>query len=450
MKRRGDVKANKGNVCIITMGCPKNEIDSEYAVSSLLDAGWDIAADPDDADIIVVNTCGFMQDACSESIDTLLELANRKPEANIVATGCMTARYGREVFQAMEEVAMVVDGEAHGNLPAFLEKLVDSSKRLRFGKDAAARGNRNNRGRLQAGGISEYVKIAEGCDRKCSFCTIPSIRGRMKSRNAKDIVIEVKNLLDRGVRELTFIAQDTTAFGRDRGDEDGLAGLVDLLGGDEKDHWLRFLYLHPAGITGRLIEALAGNSRVCRYLDIPLQHTSGRILSLMRRGHGRRSVRKIIEGLRTDLSGWALRTTFITGFPGESEEEFDQLLEFVEEMRFERVGGFVFSPEPGTSAAALPGTVPEELAQERLDRLMKLQGKISLENNQLLIGKTITVLVDREEGRELVCRSEWDAPEIDQNVRIRGADALPGEFLRVRIDDATEYDLYGVCVLPNE
>ena len=427
------------SVAFVTLGCPKNEVDSEVAAAAVARSGWELVSDPASAGFVVINTCGFIRDAVEESIEMILALAE-ETDAVIVVYGCLSARYKKELYDTLPEVDLYIEGHDHTGLPGLLARMEQKRRRLRIARKTAPDLYQSGE-RFTSPGVSVYVKIAEGCSRRCSFCTIPGIRGRMRSRPIDSIVAEVRALtMEGGAKEIILVAQDTSAYGRDLGYEAGaLPALLVKLEAIEADFRIRILYLHPAGITSGLIEILAGSRKICRCLDVPFQHSSTRILAAMRRGHGKAPPDAIAERLRRYLSGWALRTSIIVGFPGETRSDFDGLLDFLRQFRFERLGAFRFSPEEGTSAASLSGQVSDRVSSGRFDELMSLQRRISTEINLKTVGRTLRVLAsDGWSGR-----TEADAPEIDQAVHIISGSMMPGEFNMIRITASSAYDLYG-------
>lgn len=425
----------------MSLGCPKNQVDAEQMLGVLSGEGFEITPEQSEADIIVVNTCGFIESAKEESIEAILEAANMKKEgrcSKVIVAGCLSQRYKGELLSELPEADAVVGtaeisriGEICRTAMAGPGQLLEVSKpSLVYGLPRVSTTPRHYR----------YLKIAEGCSNRCSYCAIPIIRGGFRSRPYGSILHEAKALANDGARELILLAQDSTAYHDDGAD---LALLLRNLAGISAIEWVRLMYAYPGRISRELMAVLAGEEKVCRYLDIPIQHFDDRVLTAMNRRGTSADIRRTIEELRKRVPGIALRTSLIVGFPGETEAAFKRLLAFVKEAEFEHLGAFAYSPEEGTPACSLDKRVPEEVAQERLDRVMKAQARISLRKNRALIGKTRTVLIDGMEDLALIGRLETQAPEIDGVVYLSETEAEPGEFVEVTITDAKEYDLMG-------
>jgi ribosomal protein S12 methylthiotransferase len=431
---------------LLTLGCPKNTVDSEGISRLLQQAGYEAIAEPESAQLFIVNTCGFIDKAKEESFAVLRELAELKqPGQFLIAAGCLSQRYGRELLTKVPGLDGVIGTRRWMEITTLVRNL--RSKDRSRGKPAVMIGDplagiaEPMRGALQ--GASAYLKIADGCSAPCAFCAIPAIKGPARSRPLEAIVAEAQQLVGRGAREIILIAQDTTAYGRDRGERDALPTLVEAILTATPDLlWLRLMYAYPQHVTPRLIEVMARRSRVCHYLDMPLQHGHPEVLRRMKRPHNVDKVRHLIADLREAMPDIALRTSFIVGYPGETEEEFSALLEFVAEMAFDRVGVFTYSQEAGTKAAELPLQVPAEVKEERYARIMELQQGISLARNQQMVGRVLEVLVEGQSGDLSVGRSYRDAPEIDGLVLVEGKLSV-GEMVPVRITGAMEYDLVG-------
>jgi ribosomal protein S12 methylthiotransferase len=411
---------------IETLGCPKNQVDSDKLVGTLLADGLEATDDPAHADLVVVNTCAFIEDARQESIDTILALdEQRRGDARLVVTGCMAERYGDELAAALAEADAVV---GFGNEGAIGEVVLGG------GKPTGVR-DLLELPRPAPSAPWAYVKIAEGCDRVCTFCAIPGIRGRFQSRRLDSLVAEARGLAAAGVREINLVAQDSTSWGKDLPPVAGqgrqrLHDLVRALDGVDGLDWIRLLYVYPSAVTDELIDALAGAKRVLPYVDVPLQHASDRMLERMKRGSTADRQRRLVAKLRERIPGVTLRTTFIVGFPGETEADFAQLLEFVAESRFDRVGIFRYSDEEGTAALALDAKVPRGVARERYRRLAKLQAGIQAEKLGALVGSEASVLVDVAIGAGRARgRLAGQAPEIDGVVFLRGAGLAPGRLV---------------------
>ena len=421
---------------LVTLGCAKNTVDSMRLERALRHARHQATASADEADLLLVNTCGFIDDAKDESLAVIAELdAARRPDQQIYVLGCLTQIAEDEVRRAVPAVDATFGVEAWDAVAASL-----GSGSLDFDIPQPA---------LLATGPSAYLKISDGCDRPCTFCIIPTIKGRMHSEPDDWLIAEARALAASGVRELVLVAQDSTAYGEDRAERDGLAVLLERLAEAVPEvPWLRLMYAYPGRVTPRLAETMARLPNVTHYLDMPLQHGSPSVLKRMRRP-SLRVARRSLDTLREAMPDAALRTTFIVGFPGETEAEFEELLDFVEEQRFDHVGAFTYSPQTGTPAAGLGEPVPHEVASERYGRLMELAQQLSMERNRELVGSELEVLIESDEpsvqedgSRFVVGRSYRDAPEVDGLAFVRGAFPA-GEFVRVRVDTALPYDL--VC-----
>ena len=431
------------SIHIVNLGCSKNLVDTEFIYGEFLTAGFEMAEFPEQASVVVVNTCGFIEAAKEESVNEILSrLADRKKGQKVVVAGCLSQRYMEDLRKEIPEV----DLWAGTYKPDHLLQMVKAAK---WGLQPECASGKHIPRLLTTADHYAYVKISEGCDRVCSFCAIPGIRGKYVSRSSLEIVQEVRDLHAAGVQEAILIAEDLTYWGRDRGKDKSLAKLLRRVLDETEIPWIRLTYAYPQFIDDELLELIANSGRICRYLDMPLQHGSERMLKAMRRGHTRAGLRELLGRIRSAVPDIALRTTFLVGFPGETESDFDELMELVEETRFERLGGFAFSCEEGTHAATLPDQVDPEIAQERLARLMSRQSEISLEINESRIGRTMKVLVDgvaEGQSHRFDARTEFDAPEVDDGVQIVDGECDPGGFATVRIVGATEYDLEAVVV----
>jgi ribosomal protein S12 methylthiotransferase len=432
---------------LISLGCSKNTVDSESMAQLLTQAGYRSTDRPSKASVLIVNTCGFIGPARAESLQVLRELAAQKRKGQtLIAAGCLTQRYGAEVVRQAPgidgilgtrrwmDIVEVVQNLRNGEHPQPLYHLPEA---------ATVGADEKGAQRVSIQGASAYIKIADGCRRPCAFCAIPLIKGTAVSRPVEAILAEARQLQAMGVRELILIAQDTTDYGHDLGMKDGLARLLErLVETAPQVDWIRIMYAYPGYVTDHLIEVIASNPKILPYLDMPLQHAHPATLQRMRRPANVDWVYRTLEKMRASLPDLALRTTFIVGYPGESEAEFQTLLDFVREIRFDRVGAFNFSFEPGTSSEPLGDPIPAELKQERYERLMALQQGISLEKNQALVGKTLPVLIEGQGDGLSLGRTYRDAPEIDGMVVIESE--LPvGELVPVRITGALTYDLSG-------
>lgn len=425
------------SINVITLGCSKNLVDSEVFMRQI-EPYYTVVADSNGtSDIIVINTCGFINDAKEESIDTILSAVEAKKRGEVqkvIVAGCLSQRYKKELSEEIENV----DGFYGVNeLPQILQSL-----HVNYQKELV--GERH----LTTPKHYAYLKISEGCDRHCAFCAIPFIRGKHRSREMNSLVKETKFLASKGVKELILIAQDLTYYGLDLYGKRKLPELIRQLSAVEGIEWIRLHYAYPAGFPWELLDVMVENPKVCSYLDIPLQHVNSRILSAMKRGLDGAQTVEFVKKIREKIKHVAFRTTLIVGFPGETEEEFEELFQFVKTSRFDRLGVFAYSPEEGTSAYALHDDVSERVKQERMDRLMALQQEIALENNRKKVGKQFKVLIDKKEGEFYIGRTEFDSPEVDQEVLIEAASAQLqiGAFYPVTLTKADFFDLYGDIV----
>ncbi|MBH10133.1 MAG: 30S ribosomal protein S12 methylthiotransferase RimO [Candidatus Marinimicrobia bacterium] len=421
---------------LISLGCAKNLVDSEILMGGLRQAELSITNDAQKADTILINTCGFLDIAREESIDTILEAAELKKTGNLkelVIMGCLSERYPDEIAKEIPEIDRIFGSNDHHQIVSFLT-----------GKDFAKDDPLFFRS-LMTPSHYAYLKIAEGCDNGCSFCSIPLMRGIQKSRNIPAIMDEAHRLAGKGVKELLVIAQDTTSYGWDLERKVYLSDLLKELNTVDGIEWIRIHYAHPAHLAPRIIKAMAECDKVCSYLDMPIQHASDSILKSMRRGLSQKGIRDRIKKLRDTIPDLALRSTLIVGYPGENEQDYNQLYDFVEEIRFDRLGIFTYSEEEGTLAARLSDNISRDVKNERLNKLQELQYEIILEKNESLIGKTLKVLVDKSVKKVGVGRTEYDSPEIDNIVHIRG-NAKKGQFCNVLIDSVNEYELIGSVI----
>jgi ribosomal protein S12 methylthiotransferase len=433
---------------LVSLGCSKNTVDSEGMAQLLGRAGYQATADPRQAEVLIVNTCGFIGPAKKESLEVLNELAAHKKRGQLlIAAGCLTQRYGAEVARQVPGLDGIIGTRRWMDIVDLVQRLRTSPhpEPLYHLPESALVVGSDEHGALRAAvqGKSAYLKIADGCRRPCAFCAIPLIKGTAVSRSVPLILDEARQLEAAGVRELILIAQDTTDYGHDLGMQEGLSSLLSQLTEAAPGiDWIRIMYAFPGYVTDRQIETMAAHPQVLHYLDMPLQHGHPLTLRRMRRPANIDWVHRTIGKMRAAMPDLAIRSTFIVGYPGETEEEFQGLLDFVAELRFDRVGAFTFSFEPGTESAALGDPVPEEVKQERRERLMALQQRISLEKNQAFVGKTLQVLIEGTGDGLSVGRSYRDAPEIDGMVIVDG-DVPPGEMVPVRISGAMAYDLSG-------
>lgn len=418
---------------MITLGCSKNLVDSENLLGELKNRGLDVYHEsPGKADYVIINTCGFINDAKEESIDTILDYARARKEGRIeklFVCGCLSQRYKSELQAEIHDVDGFYGTE---DIPAILSDLGFDPKKELTGERM-----------LTTPSHYAYMKISEGCDRSCSFCAIPLIRGKHVSRPVESLVSEAENLADKGVKELILIAQDLTWYGIDLYREQKLPELLEQLASVNGLEWIRLHYAYPASFPMKVLRVMNEHENICNYLDIPLQHISEHILRSMKRGAGSAETRKLVRQIRKSVPGLALRTTMMVGYPGETDKDFRELMEFVRESRFERMGVFTYSPEEGTSSCDLKDDVPEHVKQERMEELLALQQEISFEINRSKIGNAYKVLIDGQEGEIMTGRTEFDSPEVDNEVIIRDLSLRAGEFHNVRISSASEFDLEG-------
>ena len=433
---------------MVSLGCPKNLVDSEYILGILARRGHEIVEDDGTAEVIIVNTCSFIQPAVEESIETILNLAENKkaePDRLLIVTGCLPERYKEELAASMPEVDLFLSTSEMDRLPDFIE----DGEKASFDRLILSRPGFLPSGpvpRLRSAPVySAYLKIAEGCSNGCSFCLIPRLRGPFRSRPRRVLLEEAAALAESGVKELILVAQDTTAYGRDLGERESLARLLTELAGLEGLEWLRLMYAYPSGLSEELIEVMAGVPKVCPYLDLPLQHAAPFVLKRMRRD-SLVDLLRLIERLRRAIPDLALRTTMMVGFPGETEADFELLIDFISQARFERLGVFKFSPEDGTLAAKFTDQVPQRIKENRRRKLMARQRRISREINESLVGRTMPVLVEgpsSETDLLLAGRTRGQAPEIDGLVYINKGFANPGRIKEVLITQGHDYDLVG-------
>ena len=426
----------KQKINVITLGCSKNLVDSEHLMAQLDEAGYEIVTDSNstDAKIVVINTCGFIGDAKEEAIQTILECAEAKAEGRIerlFVMGCLSERYADEL---REEIPEVDDYFGARSLKEVVEAL-DAEYLPELETDRL----------LTTPDHYAYLKIGEGCNWHCAYCAIPLIRGNHRSVPMEKVLEEAEGLVAVGVKEIIVIAQDTTYYGKDLYGERKLAELLRRLCAIEGVEWVRLHYAYPTDFPQDVIEVLRDEPKMCKYLDIPLQHISDNVLSAMRRRISKAETEELVARLRREIPDIALRTTMLVGFPGETEEDFEELCDFVQRVRFDRLGAFAYSEEEGTpSALHLTDDVPEDVKEERVDRLMKIQKRISLALNSERVGKTMRVIVDRREGDYYVTRSQYDSPEVDEEILVAATKPLAeGDMVNIVVTDCEEYDLYG-------
>ena len=445
-------------IYIDTLGCAKNEYDSQMLAAALIDRGCGIADDPADADILIVNTCGFIEDAKKESIERIFELAEQRGEnKKLVVTGCLSERYHDELASEMPEVDMFFGVNDYDDLPSVLlgDQEAGASDRVGSGLDDL----RYRKREFEEGSHFGYLKIAEGCNNACSFCAIPLIRGPFRSKKMEDCVREAEDMAAAGIKELILIAQDTSQYGRDLYGEVRLPELLRKLCRVEGIEWIRLMYVYDNGITDDLMDVIASEPKICKYIDMPIQHVSDNVLHLMRRRSTGTSIKEVISRLRERIPDVHIRTTLLVGFPGETEDDINELLGFIDTYDIDRLGAFAFSDEEGTPSYTMGGKVPEEERQARRNLVMEHQLAVSEKLNERKIGKTLEVITDElideasgadGDGRALYVyegRSRFDAPGIDCAVTFTSSEELsPGDIADVRITDAFEYDLEGVQI----
>ncbi len=438
---------SKNTFHLVSLGCAKNTVDSDSMAQLLIRDGYRSLENPDNAAVLIVNTCGFIGPAKEESLRVLGELAETKRDGQIlIAAGCLTQRYGVEVAQKVPGIDGILGTRRWMDIVQVVSQLRKSAhpEPLYHLPEAKTVGmDEHEAMRVSVAGASAYVKIADGCRRPCAFCAIPLIKGTAVSRPVESIVNEARKLRDAGVRELVLIAQDSTDYGHDLGMKEGLAVLLEQLTDSVPDmDWIRIMYAYPGYVTDRLIEVMATRKQILPYLDMPLQHAHPKTLYRMKRPSNIEWVHKTLSKMRTSIADLSIRTTFLVGYPGETDDEFQALMDFVQEIRFDRVGAFQFSFEPGTTSEPLGDPVPVEVKQERYERLMEAQQTISLQVNQSYVGKTLDVLIEGFDNGISIGRSYRDAPEIDGMVFVEGKAEIGG-IVPVRISGAMAYDLTG-------
>lgn len=432
-----------------TMGCPKNFNDSQVAKGLIQEKGFQITDNIDECDVMILNTCGFINDAKKESISRTFELAEYKNDGKkLIMTGCLSERYSKDLFEEMPEVDCFLGVNEYDKLPDILENIMKSHIRCDYVSGCAAKDLCRQPRLLEDNPYSATLKIAEGCDNRCAYCVIPYIRGPFRSKKMEDVIDEANWLAQKGCKELILIAQDVTVYGKDLYGEMVLPKLLRKLCRIEGIEWIRLMYCYEDRITDELIEVMAAEPKICHYIDIPIQHSSDNVLRAMNRRSTEESIRTTINKLKNAIPDIHIRTTLITGFPGESEEDFDNLLDFVEEMRFARLGVFAYSQEENTPAGEMDNQIPEEIKLLRQDAIMRRQLDISLETNKEKVGMTLRVLVEeRDLDGSYIGRTAFDAPEIDNSVIFASErDLKAGDFVNVLIQDAFDYDLTGMEV----
>jgi ribosomal protein S12 methylthiotransferase len=437
-------------VKFVTLGCEKNLVDSEIMGGLVHEQGYLLVDDNEDATVIVVNTCGFIDAAKEESVNTILEIADLKQTANLkalIVSGCLTQRYKEQLMSEMPEIDGIVGTGDFDKITDIIDRALKGKKPILVGNPAFNYDQKLPR-RVTTPRYTAYVKIAEGCDNACTFCSIPIMRGKFRSRSMESIIAEVEQLVSQGVKEISLIAQDSTNYGTDIYDEFKLPTLLNKVTEVEGLAWVRLHYAYPGFFTDELIQTIANNPKVCKYVDMPLQHSEDHILKKMRRPGRQKDVRELIANIRKAIPEVSLRTSLIVGFPGETEEDFANLTEFVKDIQFDRLGVFTYSQEEDTPAARLPEQLPDELKEWRANTLMEVQREISTGRSVKMVGQTLDVLIERYDGRNdvYIGRTQFDAPEIDGEVFVSQCKTEIGQMVKVNITHAFEYDLTGVAV----
>ena len=436
-------------ILFISLGCDKNLADSEEMLGLLTAGGHEITDDETQADAIVINTCCFIKDAKEESVETILEMAEYKKTGSchaLIVTGCMAQRYQKEIIDEVPEVDAVLGTTSYGDIVKALEEAVAGNHFEEF-RDIDYLPDTGSKRVLTTGGHFGYLKIAEGCDKHCTYCIIPKLRGKFRSVPMERLIAQAEDMAEQGVKELILVAQETTVYGKDLYGKKSLHILLKKLCEIRGIRWIRILYCYPEEIYDELIETIRDEKKICHYLDIPIQHASDRILKRMGRRTSKQELIDIVGKLRREIPDIVLRTTLITGFPGETEEDHEELKEFVDEMEFDRLGVFTYSPEENTPAAEMADQVPEEVKEERRDELMELQQEISYDRGQDRIGQELLVMIEGKVADEsaYIGRTYGDAPKVDGYIFVQTGELLmTGDFAKVRVTGALEYDLIGV------
>ena len=437
-------------VGMVSLGCSKNQVDAERMLYKIKEAGYKLSEDPALSDVVIVNTCGFIESAKQEAIDTILEFCQLKKEGRIkkvIISGCLAERYKEEVSEQIHEADAVIGLGCNDDICSIIDRAFSGETISEF---------KNNESLSLDGGriistlpFYAYLKVAEGCDNRCTYCAIPMIRGKYRSKSMEKVIEEAKWLADNGVREINVIAQDTTRYGEDIYGKLMLPDLLTELCKIEKLKWIRILYCYPEKVTDELLDVMAREEKIVKYIDLPLQHISDDILKKMNRRGTSEKIKEVIKKIKIKIPSMTLRTTFITGFPGETEEQFTELCEFIKETRFDRLGCFAYSQEEGTPAASMDGQIDEEIKQRRADNIMEMQSIIAEQNNQRMIGKTVEAVTEGFD-RYAECffgRTSADAPDIDGKIFFTSKNKLSlGQFVKVKIDDVMEYDLVGSVI----
>jgi ribosomal protein S12 methylthiotransferase len=435
-----------GKVHLVSLGCPKNLVDSEKLLKRLGEKGLRYCSSAEDSDILMINTCGFIEDAKRESIEEILRVAAlKKGDKKLLVLGCLAQRFGDDLKKEVPEIDALWGVGEEERIAEYCERTIVGAglcARPKEGQPRSAALTGNELSDRFIDTPNAYLKIAEGCDRNCSYCVIPGIRGKFRSRRPDEILAEAEDFIRAGTKEIIVVAQDITSYGKDLGDYD-LSRLVKDIASISGDFWIRLLYLYPTSVDDHLIETIASEKKVCKYIDMPLQHASAKILKLMGRGGSAAYFEKLMMRIRSAVPDVNVRTTFIVGFPQETEEDFRELEAFIRKMKFDRMGVFTYSKEEGTPSSKLKGQVPVRTKKARYERLMASQSGISLEKNKSLVGRTFRALVDEVSDDIAIARISSQAPEIDGVVFVEDGNAKKGEFVTVEIVDAYDYDLKG-------
>ena len=433
----------------ISLGCDKNLVDTEMMLGLLNRDGYTFTDDEYEADVIVINTCCFIGDAKEESVNTILEMAQRKIDGNckaLIVTGCLAQRYKQEIIDEIPEVDGILGTSTYDEISNVLKKALGGEGSVSCFHELDLLPQTETDRILTTGGHYAFLKIAEGCDKHCTYCIIPTLRGNYRSVPMETLIKEAEKLADKGVKELILVAQETTLYGVDLYGKKSLPELLKKLCRISGIQWIRIQYCYPEEITDELIAVMKEESKICRYLDMPIQHASDRILKRMGRRTSKEQLKDIINKLRSEIPDIALRTTLISGFPGETEEDHEELMEFVDEMEFERLGVFAYSAEEDTPAAEFPDQVPQEIKEDRRDAIMELQQEISLYLSQSMVGKTLEVMIEGKVADEnaYVARTYMDGPGVDGMIFVQtGEELMSGDFAKIRVTGAMEYDLIG-------
>lgn len=441
----------KLKVGVVNLGCDKNRIDSEIIIGELKER-YEVINEPEDADIILINTCGFIESSKQESVDTILEMAKYKKNNKckvLIGTGCLTQRYGSELLDLIPELDIILGVNDYDKLDESIQKALLKGEKSCYTNYSDSNINKGKRV-VTTGGTTAYIRISEGCNYQCAYCAIPKIRGKYRSRTIEDIVGEAKELAINGYKELILVAQDTTNYGIDIYGGQKLHILLQELSKIKSIKWIRVLYCYAEELTDEIINEFASNDKVCKYVDIPVQHISDNILRAMKRRGRKRTIMENISKLRNLIPNVVLRTSIIVGFPGETEEDFNELIDFAKEVKFDKLGVFMYSQEEGTVAAEMENQIPDEVKEERYHKLMSIQQNISADINKKRIGRTYEVLVEEIVDGEYVGRNYEMAPEIDGEIFIKCDKIINvGDFIDVKIMDALEYDLIGEVIEKN-